>query len=118
MFPVTFQDGLYRSAIITGPTHAWLGVRLQEIACDHPVFTPRPAVNEGSERKLDEGRILQAVQLGVSNANSRYRSHWHLAEIAYVLDDSPRYSLYERLAFRIVAAIAENQVETLPSTPV
>ena len=88
---------------ISGPSHNWLGLRLVanpvvDIVVTRLQRTPHSAA-------LKEDMIELAVKRGVDAGNTESSSQWHLAEIAYVSDDSPRYNVYEMLARRIVSAV-------------
>jgi len=59
---------------------------------------------------LDEEQIVLAVQRGINSENAKSGSTWNIAEIAYVADDSPRYSVYEMLTRMIVSAKNEGAI--------
>ncbi|MCA8989145.1 MAG: hypothetical protein KDA78_15975 [Planctomycetaceae bacterium] len=93
---------------IPGPSHNWLGLRLQEDQPSEIILTQMSI--RSCETVLDEEKLCAAVDRGVITENANSGSKWFVAEIAYVADDSPRYSVYEMLAVRIVSALNSGHI--------
>ncbi len=110
MLRVYEKDGLLLSAIITGPRHVWLGLRIERGESKAPKIIARPPVGDCSHGVLDEVEIIEAVTRGVLEANTKFGSQWRVAELEYILDDSPAYDLYTRLAFAILSAVESGAV--------
>jgi hypothetical protein len=87
---------------IPGPSHNWLGLRLENDPVADVVVTR--LTNRPHSTDLDEDKIVSAVKRGTESENAKSGSNWKIAEIAYVTEDSPRYSVYEMLARTIVSA--------------
>ena len=81
-------------SIVTGPSHVRLGLRFTDSRVEKPAMVRRPAVGNCDHGALDEAEIASAVASGIADVSLVI----YAAEIIYVADDSPRYSLYARCA--------------------
>lgn len=111
-FPTTFpvvesmpsfilKDGRHFVAYITGPSHVMLGVKFvgREVT---PTLVRQPPMGTLSHVPLDESQIRAAVQEELAAFRAESGLNLHAAEIVYVEDDSPRYSLF-RIATQLLA---------------
>src|SRR5205823_6283640 len=94
---------VYKVARITGPKHNFLGLALSlaELAS---VTIERLRVDNGSAGSdtLDEQKVLEAVQRGVTEANQKFGTNFRVAQLQYVPTDTPDLSAYYMLAKKIV----------------
>lgn len=94
--PNFFSDGTRVFATyITGPSHILLGLHFSDTLVDTPTIVRKSAIGCCRHgESLDETRLVFAVQRGVSEVSPTLG----VAEIVYVEDDTPNYSLYMRAA--------------------
>ncbi|MBL9090246.1 MAG: hypothetical protein JNL96_03425 [Planctomycetaceae bacterium] len=81
-------------SVITGPSHVRLGLKFTVGRVESPVLVKQSPIGDCHCGQLDEAKIVAAVVSAVAEVNQRLG----VAEIVYVADDSPRYSLYARCA--------------------
>jgi hypothetical protein len=79
---------------ITGPSHIRLGLRFSASPVPSPEITCQPAIGASDHAAIDERLLLEAVAAGTAEASPLLT----IAEVFYVADDSPRYSLYRHCA--------------------
>ena len=96
------RDGRHYVSYITGPTHTLLGVKFTDQPCQ-PNMVKHKAVSGAPHEQLDESRIAMAVEEVLIELRQNGAPVF-AAEIAYVEDDSPRYT-----AFKIAATLLVRQ---------
>jgi hypothetical protein len=102
--PTYMKDGeRHFVSLITGPSHVLLGVEFSTVPVETPRVVRKPAVGEGVHSKIDETALVSAVQSGIAEVSDNL----HVAEIVYVDNDSPHYSLFSQCA----KLLAERQIE-------
>ena len=103
-----FDGACHRVSRITGPKHNLLGIEFDEKACVDP---PSVATfHEESTPRLNLDAVVREVAEGVRAANEELGTHFRVAAIQYVADDTPPESTYRLLAF----ALAERLAKELP----
>ena len=90
------QDGFDTVALITGPSHVFLGIRFGD---GQPQLIKRPPIGSYQNGALDETRILDAVRSGLAKANRGDGISLSAAVVLYVENDSPHYEMFERCAY-------------------
>lgn len=97
------QDGdLYRGHHITGPTHNYLGLRVQPSGSIAEV-TVLPPVGECAHHEgLTGDEVRDWISEGVARANGELGTHYGVAYAEIVVNDSRRPEVYSELARRIV----------------
>lgn len=104
-----YQDGFDTVSLITGPSHVFLGIRFG----DGPMqLIRRPPVATCQHGMLEENRILDAVLLGLTRANTERGSSLNAAAVLYVADDSPRYEMFEQCAYLLASRRTTSRVTT------
>ena len=99
------QGDLFIVSYVTGPSHVRLGIRFSSEPRSSPTLTRLPPVGECDHGPLEESRIVESVNEGVSRANDKHHTHMRVAEIHYVANDSPRYDLFRHCAFLIADGV-------------
>src|SRR4051812_39075145 len=94
------QDGFDTVALITGPSHVFLGIRF---GAGPSRLMKRPPVGACQHGVLDEARILEAVRSGLAKANAEGGTSLKAAAVLYVENDSPRYEMFERCAYLLAS---------------
>ena len=79
---------------ITGPSHVRLGLAFSEMAIPLPTIVCQPPIGTCNHGETEEALLVEAVAAGVAHVNPSL----HVAEIVYVANDSPHYSLYRHCA--------------------
>lgn len=94
---------VYKAARITGPQHNFLGLALSESEVTS-VTIERLAVGDCSagSGRLDERRVIETVQQGVTAANTEFGTKFRVARLQYVPTDTPDPAAYYVLAKQIV----------------
>jgi hypothetical protein len=105
----SIRDRFYQAARITGPTHNFLGVRLEAATAASAPNVERLAGLGPGRASLDEDELVAAVLAGVAEANDRYGTRWAVTHIRYVADDSPPETAYRMIAFAIVERLANGE---------
>ena len=93
---------------IPGPSHNWLGLRLVADSVVDTVITRLERRPHSTD--LNEDMIALAVKRGADAENGESGTRWHIADIVYVADDSPRYYVYEMLSRKIVSAMNSGEI--------
>lgn len=105
--PVYWKQGpRYYVSYITSPSHVRLGLTFDKHA-NAPSLTCEPAIGKGPPTQFDEEKIVEAVLAGVYEVNLEHNRHLNVTDIAYVADDSPRYSLYQHCAKLIAERVVQ-----------
>jgi hypothetical protein len=105
--PTFTTDGQRRFvSIITGPAHVRLGVRFAATPVSSPSIVRTPPLGGCDHGQLDEAALAAAVVSGIAEVSGSLFA----AEIIYIADDSPQYSLYSRAA----KLLAERFADGLP----
>jgi hypothetical protein len=81
-------------SLVTGPSHVRLGVRFSTSPVASPSVVREAPISGCGHGELDEVVIVNAVLAGIAEVSSSLFA----AEVIYVADDSPQYSLYTRCA--------------------
>ncbi len=102
-------DGRFQVSRITGPTHNLLGLRLSKQPAFGVMIVKLPPVHPGRHNPIDEAQLQIAVMAGVEAANRECGTEWHVAEIAYVEDDTPAFSQYQICANAVVKRLASGE---------
>lgn len=102
-------DGRFYVSRITGPTHNLLGLRLSKQPASGVTIVKLPPVHPGRHNPMDEAQLQAAVMAGIGAANRECGTKWHVAEIAYVEDDTPMYSQYQICANAVVKRLASGE---------
>lgn len=97
------RDGdLYRGSHITGPTHNYLGLRLQQSG-GVAVVTVLPPVGECHHHGgLEAEEVREWIFEGIARANDELGSDYGVAYAEIVENDSRRPEVYSELARRII----------------
>lgn len=102
-----FDGEFHRLARVTGPTHNFLALRLDEGPPGAaPVVRPL-AVAEGEPSRLDASDVTAAVLAGVADANREAGTRYVVRELQFVPADSPPAAVYRALAREIALRAAE-----------
>ncbi len=102
-------DGRFCVSRITGPTHSFLGLRVTKLPPIRVLIVKLPPVGACRHDSVDEDRLQAAVTAGIEAANRECGTGWHVAEIAYVEDDTPAYSQYQICANAVVKRLASGE---------
>lgn len=104
--PTYMKDGeRHFVSLITGPSHVRLGVEFSTVPVETPRVVCESAIGERVHGKIDETALVSAVRSGIAEVSANL----HPAEIVYVDNDSPRYSLFSQCA----KLLAERQIQDL-----
>jgi hypothetical protein len=79
---------------ITGPSHILLGLRFSDVPILRPEIIQQPAVGSCNHGEIDEPSLIEAVIAGTADVSLSLA----VAQVIYVADDSPQYSLYRHCA--------------------
>tara|TARA_B100000745_G_C20073369_1_gene366494 strand:+ start:501 stop:836 length:336 start_codon:yes stop_codon:yes gene_type:complete len=100
------DNGLYKVARITGPTHNFLAIRLSEEKCSTEV-TALP-VKHGDAVKLDGQKVLSQVLNGLEAVNLELGTEYFLSEVQFVPSDSESSTVYGLLIEELIKRIDAN----------
>ena len=103
------QGDLFIAALITGPSHVWLGIRFSKRIVEKPKIVKRQPVGSCSHGELSEESICDTVKRTIDDLEfGRYAS-----EIEYVANDSPRYGMYARCTELIIREFGDQILESV-----
>jgi hypothetical protein len=88
------EDGRHFVEYVTGPSHIRLGLLLTTAPVENPLIIERPAIGQCTHGEIDRAQLVGAVRAGIACVSATI----YAAEIIYVANDSPRYSLFSRCA--------------------
>jgi hypothetical protein len=71
-----------------------------------PVMVMQPPVSGCQHASLEEALIRKAVRDGLAEAREKAGTAFHVTEIVYVADDSPRYDIYQDCACLLAQRVA------------
>ena len=104
---VVKNDGMYKTARISGPKHNYLALALSAIT---PIEVKiRPRITHGCETSdIDESKLLAAVNEGVEDGNRDTGRTLSIDCIEYVPTDTPDYKVYKELARAIIQSASQD----------
>ena len=103
------EDGRHFVAYVTGPSHIRLGLLLTTTPVENPLIIERPAIGQCTHGEIDRAELVGAVRVGIASVSAAI----YAAEIIYIANDSPQYSLFSRCA----ALLAKRFFEQLDESP-
>jgi hypothetical protein len=94
------KDGFDTVALITGPSHVFLGIRFGDGPAE---LVKQPPIGSCHHGVLDEALIRESVRSGLSKANAEGGTSLEAAAVMYVENDSPCYEMFERCAYLLAS---------------
>jgi hypothetical protein len=98
------RDGRHYVSYVPGPSHTLLGVKFRATPCTVKMIK-HPPVAQSPAEQLDAQRIAEAVEEVLAEFRSQ-GAQLYAEEIAYIEDDTPRYSAYKMAAYLLARQYA------------
>ena len=98
------DNGFYKVARITGPTHNFLAIRLADASPGDIKLTalgPKDGKNADGARES----ILNQVKTGLESINAELGKQYAIAEVHYIPSDSVSSSVYKLLTVELIRKI-------------
>lgn len=100
---VSQEGDLYRGSHITGPTHNYLGLRLNRQGEASFAVTVLPPIGESQRHAgLSADEVHQWISEGVTRANDELGTNYAVDYAEVVENDSRQPEIYAELARRII----------------
>lgn len=101
------NDGMYKTARISGPKHNYLALALTAVTPTEVKIRPRIAHGCGPY-DIDESKLLAAVTEGVEDGNRDTGRTLSVDCLEYVPTDTPDYQVYKELARAIIQSASQD----------
>lgn len=88
--------GVHKAAIISGPSHNYLGLSFTQFQPDSIRIIKID--KQGLPSLIQEDRLIEAVQRGVRASLEASQKPYFVERVEYVSDDTPSYDAYAELA--------------------
>jgi S-adenosylmethionine synthetase len=98
-----YDNGLYKVARITGPSHNLLAIRLSE-SNGHTNVVSLP-IKTHEKNNIDSKDVLNQVMLSLSLVNKELKKDYHISEIQYLPSDTYSSTVYEMLTTELIKRI-------------
>ncbi|WP_145264345.1 hypothetical protein [Calycomorphotria hydatis] len=102
MAQVRTEGDLLCVQLVTGPSHAWLGVKFGD-ACEEPMVVKRPPRGNCNHGEIDQRQLVETITSVVES------QCLHVERIEYVANDSPDYFLYAYCAHLLAQHAKQKQ---------
>jgi hypothetical protein len=96
------SDEFWIVSRITGMSHNFLGLLLEECPGPPPILELLPPSGECSHESLDGAEVIRAVMAAVEESNRILGSSYSVRQIRIVSNDTPPESVYGSLAAAVV----------------
>ncbi len=104
---VVKNDGMYKTARISGTKHNYLALAVTTIAPIKIDVRPR-VIHECETSDIDESKLLAAVSEGVEDGNRDTGRTLSVDCLEYVPTDTPDYKVYKELARAIIRSASQD----------
>lgn len=100
-----FDNGIYKVARITGPSHNFLGIQLTEQEVD--ITTCPLPIKEGEIPRIGSDEVLSQVKTGLALVNQEAEAKYFVSLIQFVPSDTKSPGVYEMLTVALIRRIRE-----------
>jgi hypothetical protein len=100
------QDRFWCVSRITGPHHNFLRLAFAQDDVQQARVEIMPPIGDCQHAELNTDKILASVLDGVAEANEKFGTNYHVAEVQYPVNDTPPENTYGVLAYVIVKHIS------------
>lgn len=97
------DNGVYKVARITGPSHNFLGIRLSDDKRKMKVLSLQSDCCK--ILRINEEEVVNQVSLGLARINENLSKQYFISEVQFVASDTYSSDVYELLTMELISRI-------------